>query len=252
MHILFLDESGDPALNGRGTRYFVVAGLAVPIASIPILSSQVNRLAERYLQQSGLPLHATDLSAQEGGLVEPFKGLDFGARIRLMNQVYRLISESDSTLFGIAIDTTYANEPPYELALEQLLARFNIFLSRVEAIEPGEPRGRGMTIVAHSAYQDSLQRHNSILWNERNRWGGDLRQQLGVPTFAPMEGWRPLQLADFIANAMFRRYEREAAEQFDLIARKFDSSDGVLHGLIHYHGNRDTCTCVACWTRNPL
>ena len=217
-----------------------------------MLSDQVDGLAQRYLNQRTLPLHATDLSAQEGGLTEPFKILDFSSRMRLMNQVYHLISDSESTLFGIAIDTKYVNEPPYELAMEQLLARFNIFLSRMGTSQSGGLVDSGMTIVAHSTYQDSLQRHNSILWEKRNRWGGDLRQQLGVPAFAPVEGWRPLQLADFIANAVFRRYEREATEQFDLIARKFDSSDGVLHGLIHYHGNRQLCTCVSCWTRNPL
>ena len=185
-------------------------------------------------------------------MVEPFKSLDFGSRIRLLNQVYHLIFRSDCTLFGIAIDTTYVNEPPYELAMEQLLARFNIFLSRTGENSATGPTASGMTIVAQSSYQDSLQRHNSVLWEKHNRWGGDLRQQLGVPAFAPMEGWRPLQLADFVANVVFRRYEREAADQFDLIARKFDSSDGVLHGLIHYHANRHTCTCVSCWTRNPL
>ncbi len=252
MYILFLDESGDPALGGKGTRYFVLAGLALPVGSIPEISARLDRLTHRFLGQRSSPLHATDLSASEGGLKPPFTNLDFGTRLRLLNNVYHLISNSDATLFGIAIDTKYVNEPPYELAIEHLLARFDIFLSNISNEETSANMERGMTLVAQSAYQDNLQRHHSNLWENQNRWGGDQRNQLGVPAFAPVEGWRPLQLADFIANAVFRRYERGAQQQFDLIARKFDSVDGVMHGLVHYHETRNTCTCPACWTRNPI
>lgn len=52
-----------------------------------------------------------------------------------------------------------------------------------------------------------------------------------VPAFIDSEAARLIQLADLIAYALFRHYEKEDSQFFDLIERKFDYFGGVQHGL---------------------
>ena len=42
-----------------------------------------------------------------------------------------------------------------------------------------------------------------------------------------------VQLAGHVAYAVFRRYEHGDSEYFDVVASRFDSADGVVHGLVH-------------------
>ncbi len=62
-------------------------------------------------------------------------------------------------------------------------------------------------------------------------------------------GHDPMQLADHVAYAVFRRYDRGDTQYFDIIAHKFDKSDGVVHGLVHKHNVNANCMCLACQTR---
>lgn len=60
---------------------------------------------------------------------------------------------------------------------------------------------------------------------------------------------RLVQLADHIAYAVFRRYEHGDAQYFDVIASRFDMSDGVVHGLVHRQTSDPACMCLACANR---
>jgi hypothetical protein len=75
-----------------------------------------------------------------------------------------------------------------------------------------------------------------------------------IPYFAPASNTRLLQAADFVANAVFGRYESGYARDFDIIAGSFDQDpdDGRMHGLVHLHPDTATCYCPACLTRRGL
>jgi len=60
---------------------------------------------------------------------------------------------------------------------------------------------------------------------------------------------RMLQWADFVAYAVFRRYEHSDSALLDRIIGKFAQSGGVLHGLVHLLANYQECYCPACVTR---
>jgi hypothetical protein len=61
---------------------------------------------------------------------------------------------------------------------------------------------------------------------------------------------RMLQWADFVAYAVFRRYQHADASFFDQIVPKFQhSSEGVLHGLVHMVTKYQDCYCPGCATR---
>jgi hypothetical protein len=49
-------------------------------------------------------------------------------------------------------------------------------------------------------------------------------------------------LADLVAYAVFRRYERGDTRLLDKIISKFDTDGGVIHGLVHIAPSSGTCT----------
>ena len=58
-----------------------------------------------------------------------------------------------------------------------------------------------------------------------------------------------MQIADHVAYSVFRRYNTGDAQYMDIIASRFDESDGVYHGLSHKHADRLICTCPGCLSR---
>lgn len=76
-----------------------------------------------------------------------------------------------------------------------------------------------------------------------------LRQLADVPFFVPAKSTRLLQLADFVANAIYGYYQDNRRENFDIISPRIDYADGHLHGLYHYKLDWKECSCLACKSR---
>jgi hypothetical protein len=81
-----------------------------------------------------------------------------------------------------------------------------------------------------------------------NRWGKEIRDLAEVPLFVDSKASRVIQIADHIAYAVFRRYEKGDSSYLDIILHKFDSENGILHGLCH-KTNLPNCMCPACMSR---
>ncbi len=60
-----------------------------------------------------------------------------------------------------------------------------------------------------------------------------------------------LRVAGDRQYAVFRRYEHGDSQYFEVIASRFDSADGVVHGLVHRQNLDPRCMCLACVTRRP-
>jgi len=80
------------------------------------------------------------------------------------------------------------------------------------------------------------------------QWGV-LRNLADTPLFVDSRASRLVQIADHVAYSVFRRYNTGDAQYFDIIASRFDEADGVIHGLVHKHSERYSCTCPACLSR---
>ena len=79
---------------------------------------------------------------------------------------------------------------------------------------------------------------------------GYLGNVVDIPYFARCHETRMLQLADFVANATFRSYEKKDSGDLDQIYDKFDrpSKDGRHVGLKHFTKD-ESCSCKACSER---
>ena len=239
MHIVYADEAGTHA-----SAYFVLAGLAVFERQTFFLSRELDAIVERYFpgEPDSVELHCSLLMAQERRLKAPYDSLDFEQRLSLRDEVIRVIVNSQVRLFAVAIEKAAIDESPYERALEEIIRRFDLMLKRFFR---ADDRQRGIVVVAESSYRENLQTLAKRIWTEGHRWG-DTRNIADVPFFAHAKSSRLLQLADFAANAVYRRYEVGDARQFDVLAQRFDSEGGQLHGLVHIARDRRDCDCPAC------
>ncbi|MBI2866459.1 MAG: DUF3800 domain-containing protein [Chloroflexi bacterium] len=251
MYILYLDESGT---HGEAN-YFVLGGLAVFEREIYWFSQDLDNLQNEYFPDILEPVffHAARLNVREGEEVEaPWNRLGAQQRRQLKTRVYDVIGNRKGILFGCAVERRFYDlrkEDPYERAFEDLISRFDMFLSRMNrlAVNEGREEQRGLVVLAQSSYQKTIALLGQRLHGHGTRWGS-LHNVTDVPLFAPARDTRLLQYADFISNAIYGRYSAGLTRDFDLIAGKFDQDGNVLHGLAHLSMN-SSCACIACFSR---
>ncbi len=252
MYILHLDESG---LHAEAS-HFVLAGLAVFEREIHWFGQDLDALQELYLPDQTEPVHfhASRLRVREGATPEPpWDKLTGRQRRELKGRIYDIIRERRGVLFGCAIQKQWAaarGVDPYERAFEELVSRFDLFMSRQNraAATVGEGEQRGLLVLAESSYRKTLGILARQLQSTGTRWGTSLHNITGTPLFAPAAETRLLQLADFCSNAIYGRYHGGLTGDFDRIAVKFDYDNGVLHGLSHRTTDAN-CGCLACFSR---
>lgn len=140
---------------------------------------------------------------------------------------------------------SYPRSDPVELAFEDLCSRFDRFLDRL--LRQGD-RQRGILILDESTHETTLQRMARDFRILGTRWGV-IHNLAETPLFVDSKASRSIQLADHVAYAVFRRYNSGDTRYFDIIASKFDSSDGIVHGLGHKQTSDPSCMCLACTRR---
>ena len=99
-----------------------------------------------------------------------------------------------------------------------------------------------------STYETTLQQMSVEFRTLGTSWGV-IRNLADTPLFVDSRASRVIQLADHVAYAVFRRYQSGDTQYFDRIARKFDSEDGIIHGLAHKELGNPHCMCIACLSR---
>jgi len=241
MYLCYLDESGQ-----HGGKYFVLAGVSVFERQTYWLTTELDRIQERFLPDLKEPVefHAASI---RGGKEPPWNTLSEEQRHNLLDSVYGAIREGDLHLFGAAIEREWLRgEDEYDFAFEDLVSRFDRFL-RWKYKEEGEAQ-RGLIIIAQSQYQQRVETLARRIRETGTRWG-ETRNLADIPLFTLAANSRLLQIADFCANAIWGRYESGFARQFDTISPKFFQANGILHGLFHFCREHHSCTCPACLSR---
>ena len=78
---------------------------------------------------------------------------------------------------------------------------------------------------------------------------GRVKRLAEIPLFTDSKITRLLQLADFVAYAVYRRYESGDTQFFEMILPTFHEGSGILHGVVHLHSDHRNCFCPACLSR---
>jgi hypothetical protein len=246
MHILYLDESGNS--KSPGEKYFVLAGVSVPETSVRWLSHQLNKVAQTLepTRPEEVELHAAEIFR---GAITPWKEMTRPQRIQSIKSVLQVLNDAHSTikLFAVAIHkNSFPEEDVVLKSYERIASAFNNYIEHL----PDKEKQLGIIVIDKSSYEEGLQELAASIRREGNRWGSYNKSICEVPLFVDSRAARIIQLADHIAYAVYRRYNAEDLAYFNLIDSRFDqSSDGVMHGLIHYQTYIRNCTCPACITR---
>lgn len=233
----------------------MLAGLAVFEREIYWFSKELDDLQQEYFPEEPetVMFHATKLRVGNSEKVEePWSRLSAEKRRELKYRIYSIIRNRRGVLFGCAVEKRPDNtrgEDYYERAFEDLISRFDLFLSRVnrQAVAENKEEQRGLIVLAESSYQKTIAILARRLSEQGTRWGA-LHNVSDVPLFAPAKDTRLLQYADFCANATYGRYHNKLTGDFDRITPKFDQENGVMHGLSHISTDL-SCGCVACFSR---
>lgn len=247
MYILYLDESG----THTDARYFVVAGVAVHETETYYLAQDLDGLQAKYFPGSQEPVafHASPLRAAHGQSHDPYPGLDRTQRRQLKEDIFSSIVSAEPRLFAVAMEKSYTLGDCYDRGFEEIVNRFDRMLGRFA--RDGNHQ-RGLIVAAESSYRENLETLARKIAREGHRWGRT-HNLADIPYFAPASNTRLLQAADFVANAVYGRYESGYALDFDRIAVRFDQDSAGMHGLVHLHSNRSECYCPACiaWRQRP-
>jgi hypothetical protein len=255
MFLLYLDDSG--SVNNQSEEHFVLGGVCVPETSVYWLTNELDKLAKTAYDQDpdSVEFHA---SAIFGGRTLPWNlggfKKDKKNRIDIIKSVLLTLKHAnpDVVTFACAVHkSSYPEQDPVKLAFEDLTSRFDMYLNRIFRRDAAEQKG--IIILDESAHETSLQKEAIKFRQNGTRWRR-LNNICEVPFFVDSKTSRIIQLADHIAYAVFRRYDADDLSYFNCIEGRFDSENGIIHGLCHKQTNNQNCTCPACLTRphNPV
>lgn len=249
MHLLYIDESGG-AYHDDDQQYYVLGAVSVYEKRPYFLNNELDTLCRELFPQSPIiELHA---SAIFNGNGEPWASLPRNRRIEILKRVYAYIAGQNICLFGVAMHkSSFKTVNPIQRTCEELSGHFDASLTRLE-VDKGRDKQLGLMIFDESNHARTLH----VLLSQYRSTGtrfGRVKHIAEVPMFADSKLTRVLQIADFVAYAIFRRYERGDSSFLDLIIQKFDESQGCLHGLVHLIADYKNCYCPACISRraNP-
>lgn len=232
---LYLDESGDPGWRPpRGksaTKYFVLGGLALDAATENVAQNRVGDLLTRYL---GAPpagevyeLRFSDLYARRG----PYRSLTLAQAQQMEADVISLLLGLNPILFATAVDKDRHQAKyglrayhPKEMALAGTCHRFQMTLAAMSAFgsvtmdEEQFRKDARLRQMIHDSRQTGLIFRGS---SYQPRYDGRPTRINGSVNFSPSELSTGIQLADFCAGVVWRKYERAEDARFNLIEPLF-------------------------------
>ncbi len=246
MHLLYLDDSG--SVPNSAEQYFVLAGISVFEAQADWFTRELDKLAESIdpKHPTGVEFHASEIYSRRS---YPWKGMTAEDARGVIKAVLQIVAGSYETarIFACAVQKSSVPQgvDPVEMAFEDLCSRFDLYLSRLRS---SGDRQRGLLILDKTTYETSLQGLTREFRDLGTKWGV-IRNLADIPFFVDSRASRLIQIADHVAYAVFRRYNSGDTQYFDIVAPKFDSADGVIHGLAHKVSSSTLCLCPACLSR---
>ena len=161
-----------------------------------------------------------------------WRAVPLADRIQAMKDALDALAQShiSTSVFGVAIrKAAISPADPVDYAFEELTIRFDEFLKRL--YKSGNKQ-RGLFIFDKSAREIAIQRL-AMNFKQVGHNSGKTRNMAEVPVFVDSRASRLVQLADLVAYAIFRNYERQDSQFFDVFKHRFDEVGGVVHGLYH-------------------
>ena len=244
MYLLYLDESGSAGAS-RET-HFILGGAAFFERQTHWLDVKLDALAKQLRPDAPerVEFHGSPMLAGRGW----WRSVPRAERRQAIKDALDAAHQVRGrwTLFGAVVEkAALRSEDPVEYAFEQVSSRFDQFLGR--QFSQNRPQ-RGLILLDRQSGERRLQSLAHDFKTVGHRWG-KTQNFADVPYFADSRASRLIQYPDLVSFALWRQFEREDREFFDVIARRFDQSGGVVHGLHHFKSGGRICGCPGCASR---
>jgi hypothetical protein len=226
MYLFYVDESDHGADPNQ--RYFVLAGFSVFERQSWWISEELDQIAYRFdpATPGAVELHGSPmLQGRDGWKLHPRAD-----REQAMKDALSVLTASHrgNVAFAVVVDKAAVSpSDPVEVAFEQITTRFDKSLGRMH--KRGNTQ-RGLILFDKSVHEASLQKMAHEFRTIGHQWGV-LRNLSEVPVFIDSKASRLIQLADLIAYAVFRKWEKSDDRFYSIIADRFDREGSVVHGL---------------------
>ena len=226
MHLLYADESG--SVKDPSQSYFVFAGVSVFERQSYWISSELEKIAARFdpAHPESIELHG---SPMYGGR-NKWRSFPVKMRHDAIKDALSVLAGSDisNRIFVCAINKAKASpQDPVLMGFEQIASRFDQYLMRLHKQNNSQ---RGIIIFDKSTYESTIQNLATDFRTIGHTWGV-IRNFAEVTLFLDSKASRLIQLADLVAYAVFRNYEKGDDQFFSLIKNRMDGEGGIVHGL---------------------
>ncbi|MFA6967007.1 MAG: DUF3800 domain-containing protein [Bosea sp. (in: a-proteobacteria)] len=227
MHLLYLDDAG--SVGNPQERFFILAGVALFERQTYHLERQMDEVASRFgsPQPKALELHGNQMLAGRNF----WRNVPKADRRRAIADGLSAIRNlrGEVALFGAVVEKRAVSpEDPVEFAFEEVASRFDKKLLRLHRNGRSE---RGIIVLDKSTMETRLQALATEFRFQGHR-AGRLHNLADVPFFVDSKASRLVQYADLVAYALWRHFEKQDSEFFDIIKNDFDREGGVVHGLL--------------------
>lgn len=240
MHILFMDESGTPPKSGAAEpRYFVVAGVIVPETAWHRLRDGLMGLKIRHRVRGELKWRY--FSPANDDSRNPMRSIAQAERDEIRSDVYKLIAgiRTIKTLACVvstaaAYDMSSVNDQQdiYHLGYKGITERFQYFLQDISR-ELGN-KEHGIIVADHRGSNDDKllrQVHHKLLYS-KNQFISNYRNLIEGLFLEPSNLSVGIQVADLVAGAVWRKFERGDDTWFKRLEGTFRASAaGVVDGF---------------------
>lgn len=230
MHLLYVDESG--STSDLSQQHFILAGVSVFERQTHWVEQRLNEVAARFapVEPHLLELHGSPMrSGKDGWRKIPKSEREEAIKDALRLGIVDVPHNNSVRLFGAVVNKSkLGGSDPVFCCFEQLTNRFDMFLGRCY-IKHKDPQ-RGIMLFDESSTEQRIQtlarefKYNGHAYGKTHNYSE-------VPVFLDSRASRLIQLADLVAFSMFRHYEHDDSQYFDVFKHKFDNEGGIELGL---------------------
>lgn len=239
MHLLFLDESGTPpAPTARRDRYFVIGGVIIPEESWhPVKDALLGMKARLGIRGE---LKWRYFAPGNDDASNPLRKMDARQRDTVRTEVYRIICEHKeiksiacvaSVEAAYKIGSVKTSDDLYQGTYKPVTERFQYYLQDAST---SSHKQLGIVVSDHRGPRDDklLRRHHQKLLYSGSEFSSRYENLVESLFVQPSNMSVGVQLADMVAGAVWRKFEKGDSRFFDMAEASFRKSrSGTVEGF---------------------
>jgi hypothetical protein len=247
MHILFIDESGSPPHPPKGHAdlgYFVIGGIALHEGAWHRVKNNLMGMKARFQIRGELKWRY--FAPGNSDESNPVRLKSQQQRDIIRDEFFNIIKNEDQLTCiccitdcnrAYELEIIESQEDIYHYTYKPVTERFQYFLQ--DFSRKFGSKENGIIICDHRSTRDDmrLKQHHSKLINSSSEFISQYNNLIEGLLFQQSNLSVGIQIADMVAGAVWRKYQKNDSRWFDVIEPRFrrsPSGNTAGHGLVHF------------------